>query len=337
MQLNTTPSDLNPKFYPYLIGRSECQAPDNYQPKLKEIFSRELTPYSQRDYIFVEDDWFLKLPRRKFPTTPDTHLYRVRKAEKIRRYIENRDLSEHFVVPKKYLYWHFNQFYVVAEKLELSDEEATMKGTNHNFSDPKRGEPCSASSTATRALSVAQATGLAELAIYTGLTDLSYNNCHFTPDGKIAIVDTEPLGRVVKEWAKRTFFEDLQAIKALQVVGGMAKLKTYCSNPEALIAVQKIERRYALSNLARLVCKIAMASLALVIFPYIIGYAPFGLVATSSLKFLAVSIAALKTIYLINSTVELYDRWWLSTQKKAGLQIIYGKESEEALRTLLPS
>ncbi len=203
-------SNLSPKFQPFLIGSPKC--PAKIKDEIDTIFQQPLTSLKS-NYILDAGKWILKLGRTDgLHTTPDTHLYRVRKAEKIRTYIQQNNLEAHIAVPTKYLYWNTaqNQFYVVAEKMDLSSEVGmpTSGEVEANF---KAGASFGgqlqalANNAPKRSLTPPQAKALAELSVL-GYTDLSYNNLYFTQDGKVAIIDTEPLKRSLKKMSKSSFF-----------------------------------------------------------------------------------------------------------------------------------
>lgn len=243
--LNTAPQNLNSKFYPYLLGHPQC--PVSLKGEIDQIFQRSLLKLSCKGgNIFEGERWVLKRARTDLPTTPDTHLYRIRKAEKVRTYILMNNLGESLVVPQKYLYWHETEqrFYVVSEKLDLSDEvpksscpelERTLRSASSLIGQIqafKEGKP-------QRALTSIQAKALAEISIL-GCTDLSYNNFYFTRCGQIAIIDTEPHKRVLKKQFKNLFTKllaDKGMVTALQALSGIAKLKLVVTDPLALIEV----------------------------------------------------------------------------------------------------
>src|SRR5687768_4774763 len=93
-------NNFSPKFQPFLIGSPTC--PAKIKDEIDTIFKQPLKPLKS-NYIFDAGKWILKLGRTNGITTPDTHLYRVRKAEKIRSYIHQNNLDAHIAVPRKYL------------------------------------------------------------------------------------------------------------------------------------------------------------------------------------------------------------------------------------------
>src|SRR5690606_19022081 len=123
--------------------------------------------------------------------SPDTHLYRVRKALKIEKIIRKYDLSSSVVVPKKYLYFHNGSWHVIAEKLSLSPD---VPETNKAYWRPIVYAGCqdlrirNGLTSSAKPITSSQARALTILAFEAGLTDLTLGNLFFTPEGKIAIV-----------------------------------------------------------------------------------------------------------------------------------------------------
>ncbi len=121
-------NNLPSKFQQFLINPKNSPRTELLEDIEKELKGKSLTKI--KDYIFEGDKWIFKSARSDdLLTTPDTHLYRVRKAEKIRSYLNKNKLTDHIAVPKKHIYWDEseNRFYVVAEKLELSKRCKTCK------------------------------------------------------------------------------------------------------------------------------------------------------------------------------------------------------------------
>jgi len=146
-----------------------------------------------------------------------------------------------------------------------------------------------------------QAKALAELSVL-GYTDLTYKNMFFTTDGKIAIVDTEPVKRIIKKLfflnPISVFLNDKDALLTAQSIAGIIKLKTVCSTLDAKQEVEKVEKNAAMWTLAKLVCKIAIACLALY-------FIPAAVIPVSGL--LATCIKVCLVLKTINLTVRLLD------------------------------
>lgn len=321
------------KFLPFLIGSPTCSA--NIKTEIDEIFQKPLERLSRdnglsRDNIFVGENWVFKLGRtEESSTTQDTYLYRVRKAEKIRSYIQKNNLDAHIAVPKKYLYWNGvqRQFYVVAEKMSLSREVAVpaSKAIEDNFrlAGISGGQlRALANNAPQRSLTVPQAKALAELSVL-GYTGLSYNNLFFTPDGKVAIIDTEPRKRLTKKVMKSKpsffLFGDKGAMLSKQSIAGIAKLKLYTNDLAALQAVQKVEKNHVLWSIAKLITKICLVTLAIYFAPTITALVPIAAVAMT-LKVSFIAVAVLKNLSLTANILDVYKVWGLSCQ---GLQGVY--------------
>jgi len=328
----TTPSinNLAPKFQGFLIGSPTC--PANIKIEIDGIFQQPLKRLKS-NYIFDAGKWVLKLGRTDVPgMTPDTHMYRVRKAEKIRSYIEQNKLEDHIEVPKKYLYWNEKekQFYVVAEKMNLSSEVGTPASEDFESRWKSVAHICGgqaqslANNARKRSLTPTQAKALAELSIL-GYTDLTYNNLYFTLDGKVAILDTEPIKRPLKKMVKSSFFfflfGDKGSMLSSQSLGGIAKLKSYIDTPEALQAVEKVERNHALWSIAQLITKIVVVTLAIYFVPTITALIPIPEVAMA-LKVSFIAVAVLKDLTLTLTVISVYRLWHLSYKGFEGLSEI---------------
>lgn len=331
--MNINPNNINPKFYPYLLGHPSC--PVNIKQDIDQIFQQPLKPLKS-DYIFDAGQWILKLGRTDgLLTTEDTHLYRVRKAEKIRVYIHNHNLENALVVPHKYLYWHpqEQQFYVVSEKLDLSDEVATPRdlntenafkatallGVEGQVQALDQGKP-------QRELTPDQAEALAQLSIQAGYTDLTYNNMFFTKDGKVAIIDTEPVKRGLKKMVANNkiayLLADKRAWLAQQSIAGIAKLKSSCHDLIALRKVEKVERGHVLWNITILVGKIALSVLIIASLPTALALLPIGATAVTALKATLIAVVALKILLNTVLIASIYKMWCTSHNGLQGLQQI---------------
>lgn len=335
------PSNLPSKFEPFILGNPKCKAPVSVKTAIDSVFTHPLVDM-KGGYVFDAGNWVLKFTRNDgLMTTPDTHLYRVRKAEKVRKYIADNRLDRELVVPQKYLYWKVDEgrFYVVSQKVDLAPEVANPT--------PELGEAIRAaellasgqmqalvSGAATRALSPLQAKALAELATM-GLTDLSYNNLFFDRQGRIAVIDTEPVKRALKKklFAYPSFgfwMGDKAVNKAQQVLTGTAKLKLSCSDPLARREVEKVERRHTLWNLAKVVTKLALVCLAIYFLPTIIASLALPSALATTLKICAIGAASLKALLLSLNTVSLGYIWKQSCKGIHGIQAISMAEAVNA-------
>ncbi|MBM3197847.1 MAG: hypothetical protein FJZ58_01150 [Chlamydiae bacterium] len=230
----------------------------------------ELELRAQLNAMRVPQEAVEKAIKQQVQRAAGSHIYRVRKAEKVRNYLVTHGYQDHFHVPKKYLYWHEakQEFLVVCEKVPLADKvvaivNADMKNNYKRLSVPGTQVDKLAKGTQEQPLTEVQAKALTELATI-GLTDLTFNNFFFTPEGKVAILDTESVKRPIKkayfdDWTT-SWVWDKWACEAQQTMTGIAKLKLFC-DPKALQAVEAIETCHVLWNSAILIGKIALGYL----------------------------------------------------------------------------
>lgn len=331
--MNYTLSTLPPKFRPYVLGSAQCSAPPGTKEAIDAVFTQPLISL-KGNYIFDVGNWVLKLNRTDgIPATEDSFLYRVRKAEKLRRHIQQNGLQNDLVVPQKFLYWHETQhrFYVVSQKIDLSSDVVQPTKEAHDaykafpkdaidqiggqFKSLLTGIPTQ------RPLTPLQAKGLAELAVL-GYTDQSYNNVFFTRDGKVAIIDTEPVKRLAKKkvfqskvWA---WLWDKGFLKAQHTLTGLAKLKGDCSDPLALKEVEKVEKKHVLWSIAKLVAKIAIVAL---LFTAIVSAINIFSISGIALFGLAIPLAAFtsKILVLMLNIASIMKLWSLSHQGIQGV------------------
>lgn len=326
LTFNNIPS----KFSPFLIGSSSCQA--DIKNDIDAVFEKSPLKCMKSNYIIDAGKWVLKLPRTDMPTAADSHIYRVRKAEKIRNYIQKNHLENDLVVPKKYLYWKESEqkFYTVAEKLDLSEEvvETASIEVENSFKQFShiggQIEVLASQNCKKRSLNPVQAKALAELSIL-GYTDLTYNNLYFTKDGKVAIIDTEPVKRLFKKAIKSSpifyIFGNMSITKCQQALVGIAKLKVSINNPEALKAVEKVERNHALWNIALSITKIAFTSLCIYFAPTVtanIQIAAIEKIVRVSFKIFAI----FKNVYFVLGLIGTCVIWKKSCSGLNGLNDI---------------
>ena len=285
-------NNLPKKFYPYLLGHAECKA--TYKNEIDAVFQKPLRPlvqkpqdgqYAVRPYIFDAGNWFLKLNRTdQANIRPDTVLYRVRKAAKIEKFILENHLQNQFALPKKHLYWHLEEkrFYVVSEKLQLSNEvaEPVNAQIEQQFTQAAgqvHGQAeALANGVSKRSITAEQAKNLARMCLELGYTDLSYNNLYFNQEGKVAIIDTEPVQRTFKKtifsfFVFRLGLGDRVGFCAEHALGGISRLKLYCSNSLAMKSVEKVEKNHILWNLAKLISKLGVTCLMIYVAPSLFG------------------------------------------------------------------
>lgn len=79
--MNVSNYNLPNKFFPFLLGHPSCASSD-IKNEIDQIMQSCLI-VDLKNNVFDCGKWILKYPRTDgLATNPDTHLYRVRKAEK---------------------------------------------------------------------------------------------------------------------------------------------------------------------------------------------------------------------------------------------------------------
>ncbi len=312
---------LAPKFYTHLLGHSKCIAPDNVKQEIEKIFENfdQSAPIDNKENIRDCGAWVVKNSRAQFGvfTTADTHLYRVRKALKVKKYISENHYDNEIAVPDKYIYFNpkDEQLYAVCKKLNLSNEIAGIESPAWE-SYLKEGYSRSGQVQALRDgkpkrnLTFTQAKASAELS-FLGYTDFNYTNLYFTQDGKLAILDTEPFNRALKKTlcsGLKGYFFDKVALHAQQAIEGIARLKHYCTDPKAMQVVKQIERNNALWNIAKLVTKITLIAL--------VGVSIIALMSKISLigAVALITLVSLKEIVLFYQLNNLCLAWYHSSK-----------------------
>ena len=236
-------------------------------------------------------------------------------------------------MPQKYLYWRETErkFYVVAEKLDLSNEIAKPHaeieqpwrtcGDKFGGQIKKIGEGVQQ-----RMITLLQARSLAQMS-FLGYSDLTYNNLFFDKEGKIAIIDSEPLKKqfydnINASWMK--YLADRSGLVAQHGLTGTAKLKTYCPTPDLLQEVEKVEKSHVLWYIAETITKLVLVVIA---FKVTAGLAiPFASVAFVALKVAAKTVLIMTGTLLLANGASVYSFWHLSHKTHpnfAGLHQIY--------------
>lgn len=325
--MNVSNYNLPNKFFPFLLGHPSC-ASNDIKNEIDQIMQSCLI-VNLKNNVFDCGKWILKYPRTDgLPTNPDTHLYRVRKAEKIRNYIINNKLEAEFAVPKKFLYQLENKDYcVIAEKLELSQDVVSL------YSDETRkgitiqlelvGQVSAlAKGAKERPLTPTQAKALAELSIL-GYTDQTFNNFFFTRDGKVAIIDSEPLKRLLKKTIAaskiNSFICDKSGMLTCHSVAGIAKLKQVCTDPEARKQVELVEKNHVLWAIAKLTLKVVLGCLVIYSIPRAISSLGLPSKAATLLRVSLRTVSVIKTIFLTLQVLSVSNMWFMSCNGDKGL------------------
>lgn len=171
---------------------------------------------------------------------PDALLYRVRKAEKIRTFLQAQGWESLVKVPHKYLYFdhEIGKWYLIAEKQENMLEVKSPLGIN-NFR-------------------VIQA--LAHLAFVAGLEDMHHENIRLGANSSAVILDTEPLSRGAVKWIRSfplsRFWLDTSSVKVFFSMQSLGLLKQYVCQTNQKATVDQVAGSYLDAYFARTVLKI---------------------------------------------------------------------------------
>jgi hypothetical protein len=193
--------------------------------------------------------WFIKRQRSdEIANNPnfrsDTNLYRVRSAAKISAVTAKNGDNGLIVVPKEYVYTTRT-----GEQIVVSEE---IQGQTLTYRDK---------------LNANEAEALCRIITQTNFSDINADNFLRTPDGKLAIVDTEPVARGFKKAANRgilSFLFGRFANVDVKIKTEAFTALTRFSKPEALPLIQKAQSRYMWKQTAIAVAKIAIGALLLV-------------------------------------------------------------------------
>lgn len=252
------PIVLKTKFDPYILREKESNPEKKHLfgmlssffknlPESTEIFSTQLgfKPKEGKTHIVSHPNLrklILKGPRRDEHAEDaaiDQHIYRVRKASKIKQIIKKRGFTE-YVVPEKFLFEHRGEWIVVAKKLKL-DRNAIIDNKKPNKITLDESERLHF-----RQITPKQAEEGAYIAYEAELIDIGRHNLFFDKLGKIALIDTEPTsrGRKKKKQALRwlPILPDEKATISLKR-GNFASscLKYLCGTEEAKRAIERVQ------------------------------------------------------------------------------------------------
>ncbi|MCE2983261.1 MAG: hypothetical protein LW832_06815 [Parachlamydia sp.] len=251
-------NDLAVKFNPYII--SNTNLPD-VKTQLDSVFNN-IGPVFSADKGFNELDdkghvvshpalnnWIFKKEREDLEfAAPDAHIYRVRRASRLQEVIAKNGIAD-IVVPRKWLYQTNDQWVVAAEKVDL-DETHIVKSPSIMEHDKVQ-----------KHLSPAQAKGIATLCFEGRLEDVRGQNIQYTQDGKVALVDTEPLSRSffksIPSWVKHIpLFKS--TFKFRIAMENSERLYLICPNPLAKKEIRQVQNQQFWKHLAKLVSSCAL-------------------------------------------------------------------------------
>lgn len=361
------------KFHPYIINHPEFKGPQELKKEAARLFGavQDLTWKDQiarplvqllsliqviqpsttqqavsenKPYITTSDalpGYIIKQQRTdglESRIAPDALLYRLRKAEKIRRFLEKEN-NNLIAVPQKFLYYdnHRGQWYLIAEKFT-------------NLKETPDTEP---------PLQVLET--LAKLAFETGLEDMHRGNIQHSPTqvsvgikiNKWCIVDTEPLSRSAKKMIRSKPFSriwldtpSLRIFFALQQVEMLLGNRNYgrlVQNPtqEEVSAVNDVKREYLQAYFKNSATKAARLILAAAALPAL--HAGLGGIASSLLLITIYGLAMQVGIILhcggAKAISDGLDAWnnrhpWLSKLTVQPAQFVWGKSPQIMLAAI---
>jgi hypothetical protein len=255
MQLMSLPA----KFNDQVINGSQEPELKRLDQALANLFSQALQPTDllseEKGFIILDGKphvvthpllpgWIIKGKRADRASAEDQHIYRLRRAKRLQAVIDKRGFTE-FVVPRKFLYQTHGQWFVLAEKLELQSDQLEPKAKLFASTKPLL-------------LTEKQAREAATLIFEGKLEDP--HNLKLTKQGKIALFDTEPIGRLQTKIIKQTMIGKwLPIIKCLNFRKGI--INSYRLNCEDIAArneIKKIQTRFLILESARLVARFAI-------------------------------------------------------------------------------
>lgn len=289
---------LPPKFDPFIINNfrgashplsSLCDALDNIFKNNNEINQPDFQKVNRASYQVVTHPslpgYIIKGDRYSYRCeVPTTHIYRLRKALRLQKIIEKYHFESEIKIPTKYLYRAGNKWYVVVEKLDVN-ENVNISRECASFSRQKY-----------RPLTDKQVQALACLCFEGKMNDLGEHNVLILNDGKLAIIDTEPLDRH-KIKNLKSFYIPGYTNSRIALIGfervlvetnGLFRLCNYSQK----INLVKMQKSYALKHIAKLVCKTVL--------PLVVGLGALLVkisIASSALTLTASAVLVFSVLY----------------------------------------
>lgn len=339
-QYDFKPETAPKKMKPFILGDKEGRFND-ISETVSECFKKKVDV--KEDYVFKGEhggkSYFFKR-KRKFSdisarvepyklatTTNDSPAYRVRKAEKIRKWVKDNNYTDAIYVPQKFLYWDSEnaEWYSVAEAVDLTDEVVSVNKNEEAVFKEKiglfgEGQILAYKGSAPQKdLTEKQARGLAELAFKAGYRDITYNNIFFDKQGRVAIIDTESVFRGFKKHFKTSslpvkiinfLFNDWDNWSVRSgITGGTHQVKMFCTDEKALNAVKLVEIKHVLWSVALKIGKIALAIFAIKAIALIAASASVPALALLTLKIASIIVKlrlVADIVMLIGTGVHFY-------------------------------
>lgn len=295
---------LKPKFHPYCIGHPACKEP--VAQKAWAAFqawnadpSNKLAPFPA--YITDIGDFLLETSRTRRPLPPtDTLLYSVRKAAKLRYYLTTYGLHSSIAVPKKFILKMQNQLIVMTEKIPLLPQ-------------PKKN------------LHPIQAAHLTKLIFLVFIDPLDANNhLSFTPDGKVAIMDTTPIDRCIKKSLTSKLLGQLLFNDSLRLSRKFcitAQLKTQCSYMEK-IAVEEVEKKEWQNGIKQSIASLALCCFSFCAIPIFSAHTALSPYVIIPINIGLMGVASLKVLVCFKQCLSVHQTYTWSLEGESGLKQI---------------
>ncbi len=262
MIANTNLQNLSSEFNPYLLSHPKCvvdveerQVLQNMVQEMGKAIAENpgLVSSVGKTHIFDCGEYFLKLQRAKndpIPTAHDTHMYRIIRANQIRKFVKKEKLDGLVVIPDKFLCWseHLKNFAVLSKKIILCPQDSWT-------------------------VEKIRALALLTLAKF---VDIHEGNVKFSEDGRIAIVDTEPLDRLLTETEGHKANEDMGIGHFLYAKHAIDALKRLREIPFPGIQLEESQKVID-EVIKRCVLRTVVTSIYRFVFSSILAFAAFHL------------------------------------------------------------
>lgn len=276
---------LPKKFDPYIIN-SSSELKSSLDQIFQNVISNDEMSLSEhygfqilgdKKHVVTHPDlpnYVVKGPRHdhaKHLCAHDSHIYRVRRATRLQSVIKRHGFSE-IIIPKKMLYHHKGHWFVVAEKLNLDIHAKLHKSYDR------------AQETHFKQLTAKQVRELSVLCFEGNLEDVNETNIQFTSEGKIALVDTEPVSRALKktfkQWLRLPYIK--ASFEFTNAMCNSERIYLVCSADDALKEVRNVQSQMFWRHLAEIIVKISLPLILIVGLDFIHAPTAISLIAETA-------------------------------------------------------
>lgn len=250
---------LKHKFDPYILNKAKEPEQQKLCLQLDAIFaapnnSHEFKPVGGKAHVLKHQalpGWIIKKTRCDgLNFIADQNIYRVRKALRIQQVIEKHHFTE-TVGTKEFIYEHNGEWLVISEELPLA-ANVVVKQEDDILARLYRNK-----NEIVRPLTPQQAKEHAVICFEANLGDIHVGNLMYTVDGKVALVDPEPVDRAAKKvWWRRILYLFPRIKASEQFIlnnTSAAHLAACCTDPKAAEEVEKVRCRKLLKEVAKCV------------------------------------------------------------------------------------